>query len=187
ALNFYPGLVGGHCIGVDPYYFIYQAEQLGYHSQIILSGRKINDGMGKFVADNIIKQLVKANKLVKDAKVVILGLTFKENCPDIRNSKVVDIIESLKEYDIDPVVVDPYANNQEAEKEYKISLTDLNIVNNADCLVFAVAHNEFKSLTPSELNRYFSSDDNNENIIIDVKGMLDKKEVIGNKYNYWSL
>lgn len=187
ALNFYPGLVGGHCIGVDPYYFIYQAEQLGYHSQIILSGRKINDGMGKFVADNIIKQLVKANKLVKDAKVVILGLTFKENCPDIRNSKVVDIIENLKEYDIDPVVVDPYADNEEARKEYQISLTNLNDVENADCIVFAVAHDEFKEISIPELGRYFNSKDNSANIVIDVKSMLDKESLKECNFRYWRL
>src|SRR5690554_3196476 len=110
ALGFYPGLVGGHCIGVDPYYFIYQAEKLGYHSQIILAGRKINDGMGEFVADAIIKKLVLANKVVKKAKIVIFGITFKENCPDTRNSKVIDIIKRLKEYGIEPVVVDPVAN-----------------------------------------------------------------------------
>lgn len=187
ALNFYPGLVGGHCIGVDPYYFIYQAEQLGYHSQIILSGRKINDGMGKFVADNIIKQLVKANKLVKDAKVVVLGLTFKENCPDIRNSKVVDIIESLKEYDVKPLVVDPYASNEEAMKEYQIELTDLSDIKGADCIVLAVAHDEFKAISVSDLFSYFNPADDSENIVIDVKSMFDKQKLIQNSFKYWSL
>ena len=115
ALNFYPGLVGGHCVGVDPYYFINEAEKIGYHSQLILTGRKINDGMGKFIADKVIKTLVLANKVVKQAKVVILGLTFKENCSDIRNSKVIDMIKRLREYGLDPIVVDPVADSEEAK------------------------------------------------------------------------
>ena len=142
ALKFYPGLVGGLCIGVDPYYFVYEAEKLGYHSQIILSGRKINDGMGEFVADAIIKKLILANKVVKQSKVVILGLTFKENCPDTRNSKVMDIITKLNEYGIEPIIVDPIADSNDAGWEYGVELTSLDDVKDVDCLVFAVAHRE---------------------------------------------
>ena len=155
ALGFYPGLVGGHCIGVDPYYFVYEAERLGYHSQIILSGRKVNDGMGIFVADAIIKQLVLTNKQVSKSKVVILGITFKENCPDVRNSKVVDIIDRLKEYNIVPIVVDPLADKAEVKHEYNVDLTSLEDVSDADCVVFAVAHNEFKNLLLSDIDIMF--------------------------------
>ena len=162
ALGFYPGMVGGHCIGVDPYYFIYQAEKLGYHSQIILSGRKINDGMGEFVADAIIKKLILANKVVKKSKVIILGVTFKENCPDTRNSKIVDIIKRLNEYGIESLVVDPQANKEDAKHEYGIDLVDLNDIKDADCLVFAVAHNEFKNLSWEQIDRLFGQFDNRE-------------------------
>lgn len=155
ALGFKPGLVGGHCIGVDPYYFVYEAEKLGYHSQIILSGRKINDGMGSFVADAIIKKLILANKVVKKARVVILGITFKENCSDTRNSKVEDIIKRLREYDIEPIIVDPQANANEALKEYGVRLIDLKNIGNVDCLVFAVGHNEFRNLSVEEVERLF--------------------------------
>lgn len=187
ALKFTPGLVGGHCIGVDPYYFVYEAEKLGYHSQIILSGRKINDGMGKFVADAIIKKLILANKVVRQSKVVILGLTFKENTPDTRNSKVVDIIDSLKEYGIEPIVVDPEADANEAKHEYGIDLVDIKDINDADCLVFAVAHGEFRNMGIDKINGIFSDVDNKEKIIIDVKGILDKQVVKNKGYSYWRL
>jgi UDP-N-acetyl-D-galactosamine dehydrogenase len=134
ALGFRPGLVGGHCIGVDPYYFVYEAEKLGYHSEIIASGRRINDGMGTFVADAAIKQMILAGKTVKHAKVYILGLTFKENCPDIRNSKVVDIIRRLREYGVEPLVVDPWADEKDARREYGMELTKLEDVKNADMM-----------------------------------------------------
>ncbi|SES88273.1 UDP-N-acetyl-D-galactosamine dehydrogenase [Oceanobacillus limi] len=187
ALNFHPGLVGGHCIGVDPYYFVYEAERLGYHSQIILSGRKINDGMGKFVADAIIKNLILANKVVKQSKVVILGVTFKENCPDIRNSKVIDIITALQDYSIEPVVVDPLANSEDAQKEYGIELKQLHEINDADCLVFAVAHNDFKNLTQEEISKMFGEFDANEKVIIDVKSIMNKREMVNKGYRYWRL
>ncbi|WP_018394787.1 nucleotide sugar dehydrogenase [Bacillus sp. 37MA] len=187
ALKFYPGLVGGHCIGVDPYYFVYEAERLGYHSQIILSGRKINDGMGKFIADAIIKQLILANKTVKQSKIVILGLTFKENTPDTRNSKVTDIIESLREYEIEPVIVDPVANAQEAKREYNIDLVDLKDVSKADCVVFAVAHEEFKDLSFTQIEKIFENTEKQDNIIIDVKSMLDKSMILEKGYRYWRL
>jgi UDP-N-acetyl-D-galactosamine dehydrogenase len=187
ALGFYPGLVGGHCIGVDPYYFIYQAEKLGYHSQIILAGRKINDGMGEFVADAIIKKLVLANKVVKKAKIVIFGITFKENCPDTRNSKVIDIIKRLKEYGIEPVVVDPVANKDDAKEEYGIDLAGMGDIKDADCLVFAVAHNEFKDMSLDQIDALFGNSKNNEKIIIDVKSIFDKKTIEKQGYSYWRL
>lgn len=187
ALKFYPGLVGGHCIGVDPYYFVYEAERLGYHSQIISSGRKINDGMGEFVADAIIKKLILANKVVKQSKVVILGITFKENCPDSRNSKVADIISRLNEYGINPIIVDPQADANEAKHEYGVELTELDNVKNADCLVFAVAHDEFRYMSMKKINELFINSSNEEKIIVDVKSILDKKEIENDGYSYWRL
>lgn len=187
ALGFYPGLVGGHCIGVDPYYFIYEAERLGYHSQIILSGRKINDNMGKFISDSIIKKLIVSNKVVKKSKVVILGVTFKENCPDIRNSKVIDIIEALKEYEIEPILVDPEADSQATKNEYGLALTPIEQVNDADCLVFAVAHDQYKDMQFEKINSLFGNFDKNEKIIIDVKSILNKEKVINEGFSYWSL
>ncbi|QFT90857.1 UDP-N-acetyl-D-glucosamine 6-dehydrogenase [Bacillus sp. THAF10] len=187
ALKFYPGLVGGHCIGVDPYYFIYEAEKLGYHSQIILSGRKINDGMGAFVADAVIKKLIHANKVVKKAKVVILGLTFKENCPDIRNSKVEDIIKRLKEYEIEPIVADPYADAIESKNEYGVDLVPFDMVEDADCLIFAVGHDMFRDMTIDQTNAMFGNFPNEEKIIVDVKSILDKDEIEKHGYSYWRL
>ncbi|MEL7568787.1 MAG: nucleotide sugar dehydrogenase [Clostridiaceae bacterium] len=187
ALKFYPGLVGGHCIGVDPYYFVYEAEKLGYHSQIILSGRKINDGMGKFVADAIIKKLILANKVVRQAKVVILGITFKENTPDTRNSKVVDIIENLREYGIEPIIIDPEADAEEAKHEYGIKLIDIKEVKDADCLVLAVAHDFFKQMRWNEIDALFGDFDNKDKIFIDVKSILNRKEIKEKGYSYWRL
>ncbi|TWE04179.1 UDP-N-acetyl-D-galactosamine dehydrogenase [Peribacillus frigoritolerans] len=187
ALGFYPGLVGGHCIGVDPYYFIYEAEKLGYHSQIILSGRKINDSMGSFVGDAIVKELVLANKQVKQAKVVILGLTFKENCPDTRNSKVGDIIDRLGDFGIQPIIVDPQADVQVAKGDYGVEIVDLNTIKDADCVVLAVAHNEFRKMTIDDIDNLFKACPNNEKVIIDVKSILDKKELENLGYQYWSL
>lgn len=187
SLGFYPGLVGGHCIGVDPYYFIYQAEKLGYHSQIILSGRKINDSMGEFIGDAIIKKLILANKKVKNAKVAVMGITFKENCADTRNSKVVDIIERLNEFGINPIVVDPQANRDEAFREYGIKLTDMKEVKDLDCIVLAVSHNEFKEISLEDWSRMFKEGLNEEKVFIDVKSVLDKTSVIEKGYSYWNL
>lgn len=187
ALGFTPGLVGGHCIGVDPYYFVYEAEKLGYHSQIILSGRKINDGMGKFVADAIIKKLILANKVVRQAKVVILGLTFKENTPDTRNSKVVDIIDSLREYGIEPIIVDPEADAEEAKYEYDIDLVDIKDVQDADCIVLAVAHDIFKQMSWDGLDSLYGNFENKDKVLIDVKSILDRKEIEEKGYSYWRL
>ena len=185
ALGFYPGLVGGHCIGVDPYYFIYQAEKLGYHSQIIASGRKINDGMGSFVADVAVRELVKKGYSPKNAKIAILGLTFKENCPDLRNSKVEDIINRLAEYEINPLIVDSWADKNEAKKEYGVSLTNFDELSNIDCLIISVAHNENKSLTIEQLKKITGKSRNK--LIIDVKSCLNKELVEREGYFYWSL
>lgn len=188
ALGFRPGLVGGHCIGVDPYYFTYEAEKLGYHSQIILSGRKVNDAMGKFVADASIKQLILAGKAPKNSKVVILGLTFKENCPDTRNSKVEDIIHRLNEFEIKPIIVDPWATSEDALREYNVELTKLEDIENADCVIMAVAHNEFKQLTWNEIDAMFDPETPKENrVLIDVKGLRDRKEAKEMGYKYWRL
>ena len=188
ALGFRPGLVGGHCIGVDPYYFTYEAEKLGYHSQIILSGRKVNDGMGSFVADATIKQLVLAGKAPKECKIVIMGMTFKENCPDIRNSKVDDIIKRLNEYDITPIVVDPWANPKEAEKEYGIILTEMTNVSDADCLILAVSHDEFVKLTWEQIGKMYKEEvPIKERVLIDVKGIKNLKEARAQGYRYWRL
>lgn len=187
ALGFYPGLVGGHCIGVDPYYFIYEAEKLGYHSQIVLSGRKINDGMGEFVADAILKKLIGANKVVKQSKVVIFGLTFKENTPDTRNSRVVDIIMTLREYGITPIVVDPVADKSEAKAEYGIDIVKYEEVTDVDCVVFAVGHDIFKEMTLSNIDQLFKELPNQEKVIIDIKGILNKEIVEKENYSFWRL
>lgn len=188
ALGFRPGLVGGHCIGVDPYYFTYEAEKLGYHSQIILSGRKVNDGMGAFVADATIKQLILAGAAPKNSKVVILGITFKENCPDTRNSKVEDIINRLKEFEISPIVIDPWANPADAKKEYNVDLAPMSEAIDADCVILAVAHNEFKELTWDQIDSMYKCGTEKENrVLIDVKGMRDRKEADEKEYRYWRL
>jgi UDP-N-acetyl-D-galactosamine dehydrogenase len=185
ALGFTPGLVGGHCIGVDPYYFVYEAERLGYHSQIVLSGRKINDGMGKFIADKIIKKLIQSDVVVRKAKVAILGITFKENCPDTRNTKVFDIIQELRTYGIEPVIVDPIANPSEVKNEYGITLGCMDDIKNSDALVFAVAHQEFKSMNLKEIKALFKNP--NELILIDIKSMFNLKELTNLNYKYWRL
>lgn len=187
ALGFRPGLVGGHCIGVDPYYFTYQAEKLGYHSQIILNGRIVNDGMGAFVGKAVIKQLVLAGKAPKNAKVAVLGLTFKENCPDTRNSKVNDIITFLGEYGITPLVADPWASASDAKREYNIDLTDMSNIKDADCVVIAVAHNEFREMSLEDIDLLFKKCDNSEKVIIDVKSVVDKEKAEKLGYRYWRL
>ena len=188
ALGFRPGLVGGHCIGVDPYYFTYEAEKLGYHSQIILSGRIVNDNMGKYVADAAIKKMVEAGQAPKNSKVVIMGLTFKENCPDIRNSKVEDIIKRLKEYEIKPLVVDPWADKEESLDEYGVELTDINDVHDADCVIMAVAHKEFKSLGLDGVIKLFSNKlAADEKVFLDVKGIYTVDELENSGMKYWRL
>ena len=187
ALGFRPGLVGGHCIGVDPYYFTYEAERLGYHSQIILAGRKVNDCMGAFIADVAIKQMVLAGKAPKNAAVVILGLTFKENCPDTRNSKVSDIIKRLREYEIYPTIVDPWASGSEAMREYGVTLKPLSSIHDADCIIAAVAHDEFRNMGICEIEKLYKSHANKEKVLIDVKSIFDKKTMENAGYIYWRL
>lgn len=185
ALGFRPGLVGGHCIGVDPYYFTYQAEKLGYHSQIILNGRIVNDNMGKYVADATIKKMIIAGMAPKKAKVAILGLTFKENCPDTRNSKVDDIIKRLKEFEIEPIVVDPWANEIDAMREYGVSLTKIENVKDVDCIIVAVAHNEFKTLTLNDLKKLYKT--NAKSVLIDVKGIFKIDDLKKTDLIWWRL
>lgn len=187
ALGFRPGLVGGHCIGVDPYYFTYQAEKLGYHSQIVLNGRIVNDGMGAFVADAAVKKMIAAGQAPKKSKVVILGLTFKENCPDTRNSKVNDIIKQLRVYGIEPTVVDPWASKHDAMKEYGVALKSLDEVKNADCVIVAVAHNEFKTMSLDEIKRLFKDSDEGENVLLDVKGIYNVEELKSSGLRWWRL
>jgi UDP-N-acetyl-D-galactosamine dehydrogenase len=187
ALGFRPGLVGGHCIGVDPYYFTYEAEKLGYHSQIILNGRIVNDSMGKFVADAAIKKMIEAGQAPKKSKVVILGLTFKENCPDTRNSKVSDIILRLREYDITPVVVDPWASGRDAMREYGVSLTNLEDVRDADCVIVAVAHNEFKKMNLGYLKKLYKQGPDEEKVLIDVKGLYSISNLNSSGMSWWRL
>lgn len=187
ALGFRPGLVGGHCIGVDPYYFVYEAEKLGYHSQIILAGRKVNDGMGAFVADAAIKEMVLAGKSPRSAKVAIFGLTFKENCPDTRNSKVEDIIIRLKEYGIDPIIVDPWATERDAMHEYGVTLTPMEQIADLDCLILAVAHNEFRQMDLEEYLKLFREMPNCEKVLVDVKGLLDREAMKQAGIRSWRL
>lgn len=188
ALGFRAGLVGGHCIGVDPYYFTYEAEKLGYHSQIILNGRIVNDGMGEYIAETSVKQMISAGQAPKKSKVVILGLTFKENCPDTRNSKVEDIIKTLKTYGITPEVVDPWADTYEAKVEYDVDLIDIVDVKDADCVIVAVAHDEFRSMNIASLKILFKKDiPDCEKVLIDVKGIYDKDEFQKHNLCYWRL
>ena len=186
-LKFYPGLVGGHCIGVDPYYLTYKAEQLGYHSQIILSGRRINDDMGKYVAESVVKNLIKANVAIRNAKVAILGFTFKENCPDTRNTKIVDIYNELKEYGITATVADPVADANEAEQLYGMKFVNIDSIRDCDAVILAVAHEQFKLLTQEYLERMFKAGDNTSKVIADIKGLLNRKEYELAGYNYWRL
>lgn len=187
ALGFRPGLVGGHCIGVDPYYFTYEAERLGYHSQIILNGRIVNDSMGTFVADASIKEMIEAGLAPKKSNVVILGLTFKENCPDIRNSKVNDIIKRLNEFDITPQIVDPWADSEEALTEYGITLKKIDEITDADCVIVAVSHDEFKNLKVPELKRLYKKSPDGEKVLIDVKGNYSIEDLKESGMKWWRL
>ncbi|MCR4616534.1 MAG: nucleotide sugar dehydrogenase [Clostridiales bacterium] len=186
-LPFRPGLVGGHCIGIDPYYLTYRAEQFGYHSQVVLSGRRINDGMGKYIAEQAAKQLIAADKSIKDAKVGILGITFKEDCPDVRNSKVYTIINELNEYGINPLVCDPVADVADTKRYYGIDLLPIEDFRNLDCLIIAVAHSMFRELSDGQLMKMFGNSDTSKCIIIDVKGIRDKNKFKELGYRYWRL
>ena len=180
--------MGGHCIGVDPYYFVYEAENLGYHSQIIANGRQINDDMGYFIAEKLIKQLIKTGKTPIQAKVAILGLTFKEHTPDVRNSKVVDIVERLEEYGIHPVISDPWAEASEVEATYGLELTAFEDLKDLDAVVVAVAHNEFKTLTLDQVSQLFAASlEPSERVIVDVKSLWNKDDYLEAGYCYWRL
>lgn len=184
-LKFYPGLVGGHCIGVDPYYLTYKAEMLGYHSQIILSGRRINDDMGKYVAENCVKKLIVADKHIKSAKVAVLGFTFKENCPDTRNTKVIDIVEELREYGIEPLIADPEADAEEAGRLYGVSFTPVKDITDRDAVILAVAHKEFLSLSQTDFDNLYGNI--GKRVLLDIKGVLDRKKFEDADYSYWRL
>lgn len=185
-LNFMPGLVGGHCIGVDPYYLTYKSDELGYHSRIILAGRRINDEMGKYVAESLVKNLIKADIPVKTAKVAILGFTFKENCPDTRNTKVIDIYNELGEYGICPLVIDPAADKNEAQKLYGITFGSIEEVQDMDAVVVAVAHNAFKQLDREKMDKFFKPS-NAKKVLADIKGVLNKEDYMTQDYIYWRL
>lgn len=187
ALGFRPGLVGGHCIGVDPYYFTYEAEKLGYHSQIILNGRIVNDSMGAYVADRAVHKMIEAGQAPKKSKVVILGLTFKENCPDCRNSKVADIINRLVEYGIKPEVVDPWEDPEVAKHVYGVDLVKLEEVHDADCVIVAVAHNEFKSIGLNGIKKLFVDGEDSEKVLIDVKGLCKIEDLNTSGMQWWRL
>lgn len=186
-LDFKPGLVGGHCIGVDPYYLTYKAAQAGYHSQIILSGRRINDSMGKYVVENLIKKLIGANIFIKNAKVAVLGFTFKENCPDTRNTKVIDIVNELKEYCITPIIVDPIADIDEAEREHQVRLNSMDEVKEMDAVIIAVGHIEFLNYSVEDINKFYKHNSDNRKILFDVKAIYDKAAYESAGYIYWRL
>lgn len=187
ALGFRPGLVGGHCIGVDPYYFTYEAEKLGYHSQIILNGRIVNDSMGAYVADQAVKKMIEAGQAPKKSKVVILGLTFKENCPDTRNSKVDDIIKQLNTYGIEPTVIDPWASERDAMREYGVQLKKMEEAKDADCVIVAVAHNEFRAMSLDEIKKLYRDCDDSEKVLIDVKGLYTVADLNASGMKWWRL
>lgn len=180
-LKFQPGLVGGHCIGVDPYYLTYKANKLGYDSRVILAGRRINDSMGKYVAERTVKKLIAHNVNVKSAKVGILGFTFKENCPDTRNTRVIDIVRELEEYGIEPVVCDPVADAEEAKEEYGIELKKQDTLKNLDTLIVAVAHDEFKKLSEKDFENLLCKN----GIVADIKGIYEREDFEKNGYSYW--
>jgi UDP-N-acetyl-D-galactosamine dehydrogenase len=205
-LRFFPGLVGGHCIGIDPYYLTYKAEQLGYHSQIILSGRRINDDMGKYVAENIVKSMIRADKQIKGSTVAMFGVTFKENCPDVRNTKVIDVINELEEYGMNIIVIDPVADEEDLLNLYGIKLQDMDNIKNVDAVVFAVPHEQFKSINLNDIKKLYNqrwngysdllnevavtTEDhniNNKYVLADIKGIFDRKKAKEMNYLYWSL
>ncbi|WKY45083.1 nucleotide sugar dehydrogenase [Eubacteriaceae bacterium ES2] len=185
ALRFYPGLVGGHCIGIDPYYFLYEAQKLGFHSQIMSAGRKINDDMSRFIVEATIKMLIKMDKPVKDCKLYLLGLTFKENCLDLRNSKVFDIYKGLKELGIEPIISDPVADQIEVKEIYQKDMISSEKINDADCIILAVSHQQYKNLTMEKLKQMYKKD--NHPILIDVKSIFSKDDAEREGIEYWNL
>lgn len=186
SLGFRPGLVGGHCIGVDPYYFTYEAEKLGYHSQIILNGRIVNDGMGAYIADTAVKKMIEAGQAPKKSKIVILGLTFKENCPDIRNSKVIDIIKRLNEYGINPQIIDPWVTDEDSYNEYSVHITDMDSVIDVDCIIAAVAHEQFKENGMRKIENLFGGF-GKDKVLIDVKGIYEIGQLNRTGISWWRL
>ena len=182
-LKFKPGLVGGHCIGVDPYYLTHKADMLGYHPQVILAGRRINDGMGKFIAEQTIKHMIASGSYIKGARVNVLGLTFKENCGDLRNSKVIDIIKELQSYGVEVHVTDPQATSEEAVHEYGVPLTPWEQLPRADAIVAAVAHREFMGLTPEDIGKKLVKG----GAFIDVKATFDQQMLQAAGYRVWRL
>ncbi len=198
-LPFTPGLVGGHCIGIDPYYLTYKAESLGYLPQVILSGRRINDGMGKFIAETTVKKLIQADKPVKGSRVLVLGLTFKENVPDIRNSRVIDIVTELRSYGVNPLVHDPMANAAESKHEYGLDLISLENQAAFDAIVYAVPHRAFQTLTVADFVRLCGSEELSQTpgekgsscgscgVMIDVKAQLNGAEIEAAGLTYWAL
>lgn len=184
-LKFTPGLVGGHCIGVDPYYFIYKAEELGYHSQIISAGRRINDGMAEFIVSNTVKEMIKADRKVKGAKVLVMGITFKENCPDTRNSKVADIITGLEDYGMEVKVYDPVADENDAVKFYGVDMITEEELKDFDCIVAAVNHGIFAKFSLDEIKAM--ENDKGGKVLIDIKGIYNAKEAVEKGFAYWRL
>jgi UDP-N-acetyl-D-galactosamine dehydrogenase len=184
-LNFRPGLVGGHCIGVDPYYLTYKAQIIGYHPQIILAGRRLNDGMGKVIAEKTIKNLIKNEITIKGSKVLVMGLTFKEDCPDLRNSKVIDVIHELEDYGCEVIVTDPLADKEEAYHEYKVNLVDFDELKDIDAIVLAVAHKEYKQLSSDEYKNLYNKN-NDKLTLLDVKSILDKSK-FSDDFDIWRL
>ena len=187
ALKFRPGLVGGHCIGVDPYYFIYEAENLDHHSQMIAAGRRINNDMSKFVANEIIKVMLRAGMDAPHAKIYLLGMTFKENCPDTRNSRSVDIYHHLQEYGLNPVATDPVADKEDFKREYGIELVDENTISNADCLVLLVAHDQYVHYGLRALQKFYHNDKDKPLVLIDVKSIFERQHAEKAGYIYWCL
>jgi UDP-N-acetyl-D-galactosamine dehydrogenase len=183
-LKFSPGLVGGHCIGVDPYYLTFKAQELGYHPEVILSGRRINDNMGKWVAENTVKQLIKTGKNVNGARVNVLGITFKEDVPDVRNSRVKDIVTELLEYGVDVSISDPHATEKDAIDEYGFGLTKYEDLPKADAVVLAVAHKEYLNFGLNDIQLLFR---NNKGVFMDVKYRFNRSEAEALGLTYWSL
>ncbi len=184
-LNFRPGLVGGHCIGVDPYYLTYKAQTIGYHPQIILAGRRLNDGMGKLIAERTIKNMINNGVTIKGSRVLVMGLTFKEDCPDLRNSRVIDIIDELKDYGVEIIVSDPIADVNEAYDEYKVNLEPLNTIRDVDAVIVAVAHKKYKDLGVDDFKIFFKKDSKSFTMI-DVKSILNRNDFDG-KFDIWRL
>lgn len=192
-----PGLVGGHCIGVDPYYLIHRAKEVGVESKVIAAGRNINDGMAKYIAENTVKSLIKANKRVKNAKVAVLGLTFKEDCPDTRNTKVVDIIDELKDYGVNVLATDPVARKEEIKEEYGIDMVSMEDIKDVDAIILAVSHHNYREMSIKDFTHLYRSealdevavakDEVEKDVFIDVKGIMDRHSVDSDTMVYWRL